>query len=171
MKIIRWKYCVKKLTHKWGWFFLSVSIEIIGIDETIRNFRNIDSQMIRKVRRQVVKSSLIIETRAKREVAVDTGRLRSSIQIGLKNSGLNADIFSDVNYANFIEFGTRPHRPPASALKGWARRHNMDGMESVIAKSIERKGTKARPFLVPAFESEKNDFINELINLLAGLGV
>ena len=144
-------------------------IEIVGIDEAIQTFRRINDESANGIQKQIVKSGLIIETNAKKAAPSDTGRLRSSIQTEIKNNGFTAQVFTDVNYAPFVEYGTRAHFPPPNALKGWARRHNMPGMEFIIARSINRRGTKARPFLFPAFEKEKQPFINGISKILKGM--
>lgn len=145
---------------------MAVEVEFVGVDETIKTFNRIDTETINKIQQQIVKSGLIIETNAKKTAPSDTGRLRSSIQTEIKNKGFTAQVFSDVEYAVHVEYGTKAHFPPPSALKGWARRHNMPGMEFIIARSINRRGTKARPFLFPAFEKEKQPFINGIKDIL-----
>lgn len=146
-----------------------IKVEIHGISEAVKIFGDLNDSTLKEIKDQVARSGLIIETDAKRKAPSDTGRLRGSIQTEIKNKGFTAEIFSDVNYASYVEYGTRSHFPPSSALKGWARRHNMPGMEFLIARSISRNGTKARPFLIPAFEKEKVPFRNNIKSILKGM--
>lgn len=111
------------------------------------------------IRDQISKSAFNIETDAKRRAPSDTGRLRSSIQTEIRSAGFEAVIFSDVNYALPVEEGAKAHFPPPSALSGWARRHGLVGLEFIIARSIARRGLPPRPFLKPAADAEKEDFM------------
>lgn len=84
----------------------------------------------------------------------------------------------DAKYATYVEFGRRPgKRPPIDAIRQWIdKKHVLDtfsiktkrmnkrksdyesrrnGLAFAIARSIGKKGTKAHPFLFPAFEAKK----------------
>lgn len=45
-------------------------------------------------------------------------------------------------YAAFVEYGTRPHTPPVSALQGWADRHGIPVW--LVVRKIQREGTEPR---------------------------
>jgi hypothetical protein len=85
--------------------------------------------------------------RAKVLAPVDTGRLRSSIRVERRSFlGFRSrwTIGSDVEYADMVHDGTRPHiiRPRrAKALRFRA------GGRVVFAKVVRHPGTRARPFL------------------------
>jgi len=52
-----------------------------------------------------------------------------------------------VNYAIYVEKGTRPHFPPVDAI---AQSMRLDPRHAyAVARSIASKGTKAYPYLVP----------------------
>ncbi len=92
-----------------------------------------------------------VELAAKEKVTVDTGRLRSSITTKVETD--RAIVGSNLKYAPYIEFGTRPHFPPLSAMQPWARRHGFPaGIRGafLVARKIARFGTPARPYLLPA---------------------
>lgn len=59
--------------------------------------------------RSLATKAALVETAAKRLCPVDTGNLRSSIThvLGVDGQGLYADIGTNVEYAPFVEFGTR----------------------------------------------------------------
>lgn len=63
-----------------------------------------------KVEREVVKetstTAIIVQSIAKQLAPVDTGRLRSSIQIERFEGGLIQSVGSNVEYAKHVEFGT-----------------------------------------------------------------
>ena len=102
---------------------------------------------------------------------VDTGLLRSSITYATalergqatREKGTQATekdmiekpdddaklkIGTAVEYAPHVEFGTKAHYPPPSALKGWAKRVLGDaGLAYAVAKAMSRKKRKAQSFL------------------------
>lgn len=45
-------------------------------------------------------------------------------------------------YAIYVERGTKPHRPPISALQGWADRHGIPVW--AVVRKIELEGTEPR---------------------------
>jgi hypothetical protein len=85
--------------------------------------------------------------RAKILAPVDTGRLRASIRVERRSLfGLRQrwTIGSDVDYAQMVNDGTRPHiiRPKnAKALRFKV------GGRTVYAKVVHHPGTRPRPFL------------------------
>ena len=102
------------------------------------------------------KAGFLVEGRAKEKAPVDTGRLRASISSRAEET--KAVIGSPVQYAPWVEFGSRPHFPPVSALETWARRHGFGkGGAFLIARAISRRGGKAQPYLVPALLESKGD--------------
>lgn len=61
------------------------------------------------VGKDLLRRAVNVETAAKRYCPVDTGRLRASIEhdLGIDSKGLFARIGSNVEYAIFVEAGTR----------------------------------------------------------------
>jgi hypothetical protein len=90
-----------------------------------------------------------VEARAKQLAQVQTGRLRSSIHAEPKFTfrGPTVRVSADVNYATFVENGTKPHviRPRnKKALK-----FKMGG-RTVFAAVVNHPGTKAVHFMAKA---------------------
>lgn len=108
------------------------------------------------VRRFLARSAHLVEAGAKEAAPVDTGRLRSSIATRIGPT--RALVGSNVVYAPFVEFGTRPHWPPLSAMQPWARRHGFPpGTVGafLVARAISQRGTRPQPFLFPALEAAR----------------
>jgi hypothetical protein len=88
-----------------------------------------------------------VVNRAKILAPVDTGRLRASIQGRFSRSWTlrpQFSVFTDVEYAQMVHDGTRPHiiRPRnAQALRFRV------GNRIVFARVVNHPGTRARPFL------------------------
>ena len=64
-------------------------------------------------------------------------------------------------YAEYVEYGTGPHRPPVEPIKKWVHRKlGLSGKEAdhvawAIVKAIEKRGTIPKPYLRPAIEKVK----------------
>jgi hypothetical protein len=87
---------------------------------------------------------------------VDTGVLRASITPDVRMDGNDVVgvVGSSIYYAPFVEYGTRPHFPPMSALQLWAERHGVDVF--IVWRAIGTRGTKPKEFLTKAFNSAQD---------------
>lgn len=88
-----------------------------------------------------------VVNRAKILCPVDTGRLRASIRGEARRTWTlrpEYRIWSDVEYAPYVNDGTRPHRINARA--GGVLRFNVGG-RTVYARYVNHPGTRAKPFL------------------------
>jgi len=114
------------------------------------------------------KSTLSVEDEAKRNAVVDTGRYRASITSEVEPR--KGTVGSNVEYAPFIEFGTKPHWPPPGALEPWARRHGF-ASEFMVRRAIAQRGTKALHTLENALKVSKGkiqDFLDQVGNDILG---
>jgi HK97 gp10 family phage protein len=73
-------------------------------------------------------------------------------------------------YAPYVEFGTRPHFPPVSALYDWVRRilkvKNVEEVAFLIARKMSKLGTRPHPFLYPAvkkYDDKKGEYLSKNI--------
>ena len=88
--------------------------------------------------------------------SVNTGHLRRSIST--KMGDMEATIHtSNLKYAPMVEFGTRPHIIRAKNKKAlyWK------GATHPV-KQVNHPGSKAKPYLIPAFEKEIPYFVEKL---------
>lgn len=91
--------------------------------------------------------------------------LRNSINKALSANGLEGIIKPNVSYARYVEEGTRGGGyPPVQTIIDWLRVKQIQprtpGMSEkdlafLISRDIALNGTPAKPFMQPAFESEK----------------
>ncbi len=100
------------------------------------------------VGRALLNEGRILTNEAKQACPVDEGRLRSSIAASLVPTaqGLAVEVGSPLEYAAYVETGTRPHFPPIIAVSGWTRRHG-GGSPFLVARAIAQRGTKANRYL------------------------
>ena len=113
-----------------------------------------------KIKEVLKNSAFNIESKAKKNISsnksVKTGHLMRSISTDVK--GLEATIHtSNLKYAPMVEFGTKAHiiRPKSKKALYWKG-------ASRPVKQVSHPGSKAKPYLIPAFEDEKDNFINDL---------
>lgn len=139
----------------------NIKITVSGDEELARALR--DARFVDgPIKEFIDRATLHIEGIAKEGAPVDTGRFRASIEsrVGKRE----ASVFSAVEYAPYIEHGTRPHWPPVAVLEPWARRHGIPSA-FLVARAIARRGTKARRVFASTAEKGKRDigrFADEL---------
>lgn len=116
------------------------------------------------VKLATLRAAVDCEREAKMRTPVDFGRLRSSITYRFSDDGYAADVYTDVSYAAYVEYGTRPHMPPVAALEDWAARHG--GSAWALAMHIKKYGTKEHPYMRPAWEAVKPRYYKDLVEAL-----
>lgn len=141
-----------------------INIRIEGLDEALAKLT--PQRADGPIGRFLDRGAIYIQSQARGNAPVDTGRLRNSIGVE-SPSNRTREIGANTDYAEYVETGTRPHFPPPSALEGWAGRHGFGpGGGFMVARAISRSGTKAQPYMRPAAEAGET-FIKSLIPTLA----
>ena len=137
-----------------------IKIDTNEIDKFAVELTELSEKSRDNVQKAIKKSAFNIESQAKKNLAsnksVVTGHLRRSI--ATKMGDLEATIHtSNVKYAPHVEYGTKAHiiRPKNKRFLYW------EGAKYPV-KKVNHPGSKAKPFLIPAFESEKDKFIENL---------
>ena len=139
-----------------------ITVHVEGLDAAIAKLT--PQRANGPIGRFLDRGAIYIQSRAKENAPVDTGRLRGSIGVE-SPSDRQRVIGGNTDYAEYVETGTRPHFPPPSALAGWAARHG-GGDPRALAFHIAKAGTKAHPYMKPAAESGES-FVKSLIPTLA----
>lgn len=126
------------------------SVEVIKLSDEVEE----------DVKKIVKNSAFNIEKNAKSNLtknkSVATGELRRRTSTDIK--GLEATIHtSNLKYAPHVEYGTRTHiiRPKNKRFLYW------EGAKYPV-KKVNHPGSKAKPFLIPAFDKEKDQFLEKL---------
>lgn len=134
----------------------SDKFEIKGLIETKRKMEQVIFELKGKELMGAMQYSVLLVLRqSKQNAPVNTGQLQNSITGVIENNPFNNSIQgivgTNVNYAIHMEMGTRPHKPPVSALKLWAKRKGLNPF--IIARVISKKGVKGRRGFQRAYES------------------
>lgn len=112
--------------------------------------------------------------------SISTGQLINSIFIRPQKD-LSIDVAAEANHAYWVEFGRKAGgMPPIKPILEWIKKKGLSDTTTAaggrkkrgadfykaatslawaIAKSIAAKGTKARPFLFPAFRKNEADMM------------
>ena len=127
------------------------AVEITKLDDKTKD----------NVQKVLVNSGFNIERNAKQNIennrSVKTGHLWRHISTKVGNMEVTVHT-SNVKYARLVEEGTRPHiiRP-----KKGKKALYWEGARPPV-KSVKHPGSKAKPYLIPAFEKEKEVLIKDL---------
>lgn len=96
----------------------------------------------------MVHSANYLKAEMEARVPVRTGKLKQSIEV--RPQGDKVIVGPDTFYANYVEFGTKPHVIEAKNKKALA--FTMNG-QKVVVKKVNHPGTRAQPFVRPAFDA------------------
>ena len=158
------------------------AIYVEGLDELLRKMDSLPAEVQRKCFKAMQSASLDIIADAKGNLrangSVVTGNLRASGKVQkVDEKTLDVGFFSsDVEnkgYARYVEYGRKPGKmPPPDILEAWAykkfRLSQKDARSAAwaLARSIAKKGTKARPFFEPAVESGWRKMIDKIAKIV-----
>ena len=137
-----------------------IKIDTSEIDKFVIDLKDTSENIRSDVQKVLKKSGFNIEARAKRNItnngSVKTGHLRRGITTDVGNMEVTVHT-SNIKYARGVEEGTRPHTIRAKNKKAlyWK-----DAKHPV--KSVRHPGSRAKPFLIPAFEKEKEVIMKDL---------
>lgn len=131
------------------------NIQIKGLDSLIRDANRAGGRLPQKMREAMVSATTGVQNDAKkirpRSFKNQTGTLRRSItrRIDGPHRGV---VFTDVDYAPHVEFGTKPHviRPKNKKMLAFKV-----GGRMVFARQVFHPGTRAYNYMRDAFEDNK----------------
>ena len=158
------------------------AIYVEGLDELLRKMDSLPAEVQRECFKAMQSASLDIIADAKGNLrangSVVTGNLRASGKVQkVDEKTLDVGFFSsDVEnkgYARYVEYGRKPGKmPPPDILEAWAykkfRLSHKDARSAAwaLARSIAKKGTKARPYFEPAVESGWRKMIDKISKIV-----
>jgi HK97 gp10 family phage protein len=125
---------------------VTVSISSKELRRAIKDIGQWSDARVKAIKAIVQGTALDVERHAKERTPVDLGRLRSSIRPRYRKGGLEADVFTNVEYAAFVEFGTGVR----GAASGVTPADGYDYGPSA--------GMKAQPYMFPAAERNRRRF-------------
>jgi HK97 gp10 family phage protein len=140
-----------------------ISFKIEGLDALIKRLGKLSPKIAKEVAMEVNASALAIQSKAKRDVKVDNSTLRSSIQLKEINQGnkIVYTVGSALKYAPYVEFGTGGEVNVPAGYETFAIQFK--------GKGIRKINLRARPYLIPAFESEIPILRKNIKNVIANV--
>ena len=137
-----------------------IKIDTSEIDKFVIDLKDTSENVRSDVQKVLKKSGFNIEAKAKLNItnngSVKTGHLRRGVTTDIGNMEVTVHT-SNIKYARGVEEGTRPHIIRAKNKKAlyWK------GAKHPV-KSVRHPGSRAKPFLIPAFEKEKEVIMKDL---------
>ena len=137
-----------------------IKIDTSEIDKFVIDLKGTSEDIRSDIQKVLKKSGFNIEARAKRNItnngSIKTGHLRRGITTDVGNMEVTVHT-SNIKYARGVEEGTRSHiiRPKNKKALYWK------GAKHPV-KQVNHPGSKAKPYLIPAFNSEKDKIIEDL---------
>ena len=140
-----------------------ILFKIEGLDALIERLGKLSPKIAKEVALEVNASALAIQSKAKRDVQVDNSTLRSSIQLKEVNIGdkIVYTVGSRLKYAPYVEFGT-------GGLVNVPAGYELFAMQ-FKGKGVRKINLRARPYLIPAFESEIPILRKNIQNVIANV--
>lgn len=131
------------------------SIKINGLDDLIKDANRVGKGMPNKLKQAMVVATTSVQNDAKKKrvgsFKNQTGDLRRSISRRVEGAHKGI-VFTDMKYAPFVEFGTKPHviRPKTKKMLAFKI-----GGKMVFARKVNHPGTRAYNYMKDAFEENK----------------
>jgi HK97 gp10 family phage protein len=149
--------------------------KVEGFKEVSADLQKMGTETIDKLKRCLIAGGNAIQMKARQGAPVNTGHLRESIIVvnEFAKGELNVTIGPTLEYGAYMEFGTTPHVTSkgheefVESIKRWAHLHNMPWYP--VYRKIVREGTKAKPFLVPAYNVVAPKVEKQLDKILADI--
>lgn len=125
----------------------------------IKHIKEVTEKKMRKIRSATNANAQELANKAKANAPVDLGKLKQGIIVRedtLQQYGVHFRIVATESYSPYVEFGTGDKVEVPSGLEDWAMQFYVNG-----------KGTTpAQPFLYPAFQAQKRQYIADLKKIL-----
>ena len=137
-----------------------IKVDVNDLNEFSVKILKLSQEAEENVKKVVKKSAFKIQKEAMSNLtknkSVATGHLRRAVSTDIKS--LEATVHtSNVKYAIMVEKGTKAHliKPKNKKMLYWKG-------ASHPVRIVRHPGSRAKPFLEPAFEKEKDQFLEKL---------
>lgn len=123
-----------------------MTIDFIGLDEIEKDLGKIADP--ERIRSAITSATSIVQTSAKNQVPVITGRLRNSIHMKVTGYGEETvgKVYTNVEYAPYVEFGT--------GIRGQGSAYP-NAYKMGITYDPTWAGRTAKPFMHPALNQNR----------------
>lgn len=136
-----------------------MNTRIRGLDQLNAKLDRIPAMLERVAKAGARRFLTRVQAAARSRVNVDSGLTRDSIVTEMAPDELSGRTGSNSRIAAIVHFGTRAHS--IAPRRAAALRMNIGG-RTVYAKAARHPGTAPNPFLLPAFEAEAPNGVQEI---------
>ena len=112
--------------------------------------RFIDKGFPDAMQKGMLQAVTMVQESATDKAPSDTGNLKRSIDFEVEQDGSEGVVFSNCEYAPYVEIGTGIHSTKGTGRKTAWRYHGSHGW-------VTTKGNPAQPFLKPAVDENKSN--------------
>lgn len=119
-----------------------------SVSENIDKFK--DKQFKAYMKTAMANACSIVQERARKIAPRETGNLVRSIDFDVSDDGKEGCVFSNVEYAPYVEIGTGIHSSKGNGRKTSWRYQGSKGW-------VTTNGNKPHPFLEPAMQDSKSE--------------
>lgn len=152
---------------------LTAHIASEDLQRCLNDLKKYNQQVQNGARKVISETAYRVANDAKRNLtknrSVVTGALRSSIKVISNLAKFEAKTGTSIKYAPFVEYGTVAHVITARRAKVLARYNRTSkgkAQFTVFGRTVNHPGTRPKPFLFPAAESNRRQFESSMINVL-----
>ena len=149
---------------------MQATIDKKQLNDLIDNLKDMGDLVADAVFDEAQATALEIETDAKQRCPVDTGRLRSSIKAIYDRKTFTAGVFTDVEYAPDVEFGSDKEWVGTFKASKSGKKTLEDGTKISWKKgkkyNVTHKRKIAQPFLYPAYFAGIGRLMRNLENVM-----
>jgi HK97 gp10 family phage protein len=147
---------------------IEITLKTEGLDEAIQYWRSFKAKEKRELQKVLKSTSQILLKEMRKRVPVATGRLRKALKMSKKGAfGYTVGVDGRNSYYFAVTGGRKAgsRMPPLNnprfrqwlALKGFSEREAF-----VVARSIARRGIRARPFMTESAEAVREKIFADL---------
>ena len=97
----------------------------------------------------MMQATSFVQQSAQSKAPTDTGNLKRSIEIDIEEDGSEGVVYTNVEYAPYVEIGTGIHSSKGTGRKTPWRYHGSHGW-------VTTSGKKPQPFMKPAVDENKS---------------
>lgn len=139
------------------------------IQKAVQDIGIYDGKMRLAVEKAVRNGGQRVGRGAKNRVAARSGKLKRSIRTSFSRVKIESSVKVYMPHAHLIEFGTKPHALTKGSSRDAARAQKRRKTHVLVVNGrpidgshVVHPGSKARPFLRPAYESEVGRIIKDV---------
>lgn len=138
---------------------MHITCKTKGVKEVVTKIGKYDAETTKKVS-DVVNGSLknIAKGARQRLPTSKSGNLRKGLKKSFAKKNITGYVKETAPHAHLIEFGTKPH-----SLDKGTKRKVMVINGNPISGNVMHPGSKAKPFMQPAYYAERRNYVANMI--------